>query len=111
MLACVQDLIVLHEDLDTNATLNAAVEAYTSALAVGTLLANAIFSNQITLSGDFVIHDKNNNESFRIENDGGIVIADNIHSKEFISGHVKKDDASANGFIVSHRNTYTKDID
>ena len=110
LLACVQDLIVLHKDLDTNATLNAAVEAYTSALAVGTLLANAIFSNQITLSGDFIIYDKNNNESFRIENDGGIVIADNIHSNDFIAGHVKKNDASANGYIISHRNTNSKDI-
>ena len=111
LLSCVDDLIVLHETLTANATLNTIVDNYTSALATGTLLANKIFSKEINLSGDLIIYDRNNNHSFEIENDGGIVIADNIHSKQFISGSVKNGDSTEDGCIVSHRNINSQDIE
>ena len=110
LLACVQDLIVLHEDLDTNATLNAAVEAYTRALAVGTLLANKIFTNSITLSGNMVVYDKNNNEVFRIQNDG-YFRTERHYTKEVRAGGVDKGNANSDGFIVAHRNTSSSEIE
>ena len=85
LLSCMDDLIVLHNTLTTNATLNSVVDSYTTALATGTLLAQKIFTNSIHLQGDMLVYDYSNREVFRIQNDGFMQIQ-RLHCDDIASG-------------------------
>ena len=85
LLSCVDDMIVLHQTVTTNTTLNTAVDNYTTALATGTLLAQKIFTNSIKLTGDFKIYTSDNKLIANFDN-YGIANLPKVYCDELWSG-------------------------